>query len=438
MKRFAPRFMLVVALLIAASLVLSPAAAAPARAELTELVLPLIGFATELPGWQAAVAEANKLLEPKNIHIKTQTVTATTWDEYYQKVSAQLAAGQPLDIGRIAESQMPTVIKKGQAVDLTDYIKDFTDDQVYLSTFKNAAYQNSHYYGIPSGVYNMLLYYNKDMFDKAGIAYPSADWNNGITMDQAREYAKKLTKGEGATKTFGFAAGPYMAFIGQYAVSAGGANVFNKDGQCALTEPESVAAYKWFDSMLRDDKSQPRPTDTKVVSAWDMFKSGRLAMTVDGTWFFSSAKNDIKGFKVGIAAVPSAKGKAYSSQFVDSWLVWKGTKHEKEAWEALKAIYSVDATKALAKKGVGGIPVVKAVLEDKELDIIGSQFSADDKKAFLESLNHTLAVPYNEFYAEADTKVNQVMDNWLLGTVTPEDFAKQACDIIAKVKGAQK
>jgi multiple sugar transport system substrate-binding protein len=437
-KTFTRRLMLVIALLFISTVALTPAAAAPRRAEVTELVLPLIGFATELPGWQAAVAEANKILEPKNIRIKTQTVTATTWDEYYQKVTAQLAAGQPLDIGRIAESQMPTVIKKGQALDLTDYIKEFKDEDVYLSTFKNAAYQGDRYFGVPSGVYNMLLYYNKDMFDKAGIAYPSADWENAITMDQVREIAKKLAKGEGATRTFGFAGGPYMAFIGQYAVSAGGANVFNKDGECALTEAESVAAYKWFDGMLREDKTQPRPTDTRVISAWDMFKSGRLAMIVDGTWFFTSAKNDIKSFKVGIAAVPSAKGKAYSSQFVDSWLIWKGTKHEKEAWEAIKAITSVQATKALSLKGVGGIPVVKAVLEDKELDIIGSKFSADDKKAFLDSLNHTLAVPYNEFYAEADTKVNQVMDNWLLGNTSPEDFAKQACDIIGKVKAATK
>lgn len=437
MKSFVRRLMFVIALLVVTSLAVPPVTAAPHSQEVTELVLPLIGFATELPGWQAAVAEANKLLEPKHIHIKTQTVTATTWDEYYQKVSAQLAAGQPVDIGRIAESQMPAVIQKGQAVDLTEYIKDFSDDQVYLSTFKNAAYHDGHYYGIPSGVYNMLLYYNKDMFDQAGIPYPSADWDHSITMDQVREIAQKLTKGEGATKTFGFAAGPYMAFIGQYAVSAGGDNVFTPEGDCALTEPASIAAYKWFDGMLRDDKSQPRPTDTKVVSTWDMFKSGRLAMTVDGTWFFSSAKNDIKSFKVGLAAVPSATGKAYSSQFVDSWLIWQGTQHEKEAWEALKAINSVEATKALAQKGVGGMPIVKAVLEDKELDIIGSQFSADDKKAFLDSLNHTLAVPYNPFYAEADTKVNQVMDNWLLGNMQPEAFAQQACDIIAKVKAAQ-
>jgi ABC-type glycerol-3-phosphate transport system substrate-binding protein len=69
--------------------------------------------------------------------------------------------------------------------------------------------------------------------------------------------------------------------------------------------------------MLREDHTQPRPTDTKVISTWDLFKAGRLAMAMDGTWFFTDAKN-IKNFRVGIAGVPSAKGKAYSSQFVDS------------------------------------------------------------------------------------------------------------------------
>jgi multiple sugar transport system substrate-binding protein len=401
-----------------------------------ELVMPMIAFASEIEGWRAAVDEANAILAPQNIAIRFEEVPVTSWDEYYQKITAMQAAGQPLDLGRLAESQMPIAIEREQVVDLTDWIQSDLDmTQYFESTFRSAAYQDERYYGLPSGVYYLLLYYNKDMFDAAGLEYPSSDWENAITFDQVREYARQLTSGEGANKVFGFAGGPYMAFIGMYAASGGGNNVFTEDGACALTSPESLRVYEWFDAMLRTDQSQPTPNDTAVISAWDMFKSGRIGMVVDGTWFFGSAKNDITDFNVGLAAVPSADGQAITSAFVDSWVIWEGTQYPDQAWQALKAIYSAESFKALAEAGVGGVPIHRGVVEDPELDLIGGQFDENDRAAFLGGLENTLAVPYNEYYNEIDVKINGEMGDWLLGNMTAQQFAERSCEIMQSVTG---
>jgi multiple sugar transport system substrate-binding protein len=162
-----------------------------------EIVLPLLGFATELEGWTASVDAANELLADQNIRIVVQNVPVTDWNEYYQRAVSQIAAGQPIDIGRLAESHMPTAIRDGVAMDITDRLDDLNMDDYFQAAFFSAAYQDERYYGIPSGIYYMVMYYNRDLFDAAGLDYPSADWENAITFDQVREYAAALTTGRG-------------------------------------------------------------------------------------------------------------------------------------------------------------------------------------------------------------------------------------------------
>lgn len=415
---------------LAALALANGAAPRPAGASGVELTYAMFAGATELAGWTAQVDAANKLLAPKNISIKIQKITATGWSEYYQKVVAQVAAGRSPDIGRPAESLMPQIVHQGLATEQTSYIKQLDMTQYFAVPFQSAGDQDGKYYGFPSGSYNMVLYYNKSLFDQAGLPHPSADWNHAITFDQVRDAAKKLTKGSGGSKQFGFYGGPNMAFIGMYAVSNGGKNVFNANGSCALTEPASLEVYRWFDAMLREDKSMPRPTETKVISPLDMFRSGRLAMSVDGTWDHSPIRQITK-FPVGIAAVPSGKGTASSSEFVDKWVIWQGTKHSDEAWEAIKALNSKEGLTALAKAGVGGTPVLKSVFEEMSDTLIGGKFDANDKGAFRGALEHALPVPYTEFYQEADDRANSAMDEWLLGRITADEYAAKVCDILS-------
>lgn len=390
----------------------------------------MIAFANEIPGWTEMVGAANELLAPQKISIEIKKIPAKGWSEYYQKVVTQMAAGKGPDIGRIAESQMPHLIANEHVVELTEYLESLDMSLYFDATFRNSGFSDGKYFGVPSGIYYMLMYYNKDMFDTAGLPYPSSDWSNPISFEQVREYAQKFTSGEGANKKFGFSAGPYMAFMGMYSMSNGGKNVFNEDGTCALGSTETRGVYKWFDSMLKTDYSMPRPTDTKIMGAMDMFKAGRIAMIVDGTWWHSSIKNDIKDFKVGIAAVPAGKGRAYSSMFVDNFIVFTGTKHEKEAWEAVKAIISKGGFDALAATGVGGTPVVRSTLKELQDTMIGDVFSEDDKQAFMNGLDYTLSVPYNNKYDAVDQLINAVMDEWLLDIIPVDEFVDKIVKMV--------
>ncbi|GBF76378.1 sugar ABC transporter substrate-binding protein [Paenibacillus sp. 598K] len=407
------------------------------NAKPVELVFAMQANANEIPGWTAMIDAANKKLksEGKNITIKIEKINTANWPEYYQKVNAQIAGGRSPDLGRIAESFMPQIIKKDQALDITDMVDSLDKSQYFEASFQNSGYQDGKYYGLPSGIFYMLMYYNKDMFDAKGIAHPSKDWNQASSFAEIREMAKQFTAGEGASKTFGLSAGPFLSYAGgMFSLSNGGKNVFNDDLTPAITEPETKEVYQWFDDMLRIDHSLPRPTDTKIMGGFDMFKAGRIGMAIDGTWYVGSVKNDIKNFKVGIAAIPSGKGKAYSSQFIDNFLIWKGTKHPEEAKEALKAIYSKEAWDALAKLGVGGLPIHRGTFDEIKGNLFGDAIDADDLAAFTQALDHTVSVPYNAFYEEADQKINAQLDGWLLGKFTVDEFLDKAAQILLETK----
>jgi len=415
----------------------TPAPQAAASGEMVEITFAYHDTQVEKPWYTSQIDAANKLLESqgKNVRI-TGVGIPGNWPEYHQKFLAQLAAGRSPDILNIAESEMPDIINKGQALDITANVKELDPSKYFESTFKSAGFQNDKYYGLPSSLYYLVMYYNKDLFDKAGVPYPSTDWNNSITFDQAAETAKKLTQGEGGNKTWGIAAGPYMGYMGMYARTNGGKGVYNEDKSCALNQPEAMAAYQWFERMLRTDKSMPTPQDQAVIGGFDLFKAGRIAMFVDGNWF-QPPMNEIKDFNVGIAALPSAKGQALTTMFVNNWFISKGTKHPQESWEALKALFSEEAWRALAEQAGGGVPVHRTIYEEYKSELLGPQFGPEDQKAFVDAIDHVIPVPYDEKYAEIDNKVNATLSEWLDGTISHEEYAQRVCQTVNEAWGKQ-
>lgn len=395
-------------------------------------------FDASIVAWSACIDAANRVLKEqnKNIVIEGVQVPANDWNDYYTKMTTQIAAGTGPDIGLIAESYMPQAIDKGIALDITEYMDRINMDEYFDATFYNAAYQDGKFYGLPGSIYFMLMYYNKNLFEEKGVEMPSLDWNNSTTFEEVLEKSAVLSGGEGANKTYGFNGGPYMAFIGMYSLSNGGNNVFDAEGNATLTSPESLAVYKWFDDMMQN-KYMPRPSDTTVISAFDMFATGKIGMLVDGSWSLSTLYN-YDELNIGIAPVPSGNGKAHSAMYVDSFLVYKGTKNVEASFDALNAMISQEGWNALAQTAFGGIPVNRAAFEANRDKFLPAGMDATDMDVLVSGLDHAVKVPYNEFYEQADYEANLAMEEWLLGMITYEEYAGKVQGIVEKYEAESK
>ena len=399
--------------------------------------IAMMNSESEIAGWEAMIQAANEKLAAvgEQITIEIQKINASDWPEYYQKVAAEMAAGNAPDLGRVAESFMPTLIDRGQVIDLTEHVqKDLDQSQYFMKTFENAAFVDGKYFGLPSGLYNYVLYYNKDLFDAAGVAYPSSDWNNPSSFEEIEEMAAKLSMDVEGGRQYGFFAGPYMAEVGMFSKALGGSSVFDDEGNPIMNSAITKQVYNWFDRMLKAG-SMPTPAATDIMDSMTMFTNDRLAMTVDGTWFLGMMGGLADSMNIGIAAVPGAKGSpAYTSQFVDSFVMFTGTPHQEAAWKALAAIISREGFEALAATGVGGIPVQREVSNQVTDNLLGEKFSEEGKNCAKNSLDFTLKVPYNAYYQQADERVNNMMGEWMLGQISPDVFAEQVQQILLDFK----
>ncbi|MEF3303130.1 ABC transporter substrate-binding protein [Paenibacillus sp. GYB003] len=241
--------------------------------------------------------------------------------------------------------------------DLNGYVKKFNVD---LSRF-NAPFiqemidagQTGALYGIPYPPYfPMVLTYNKNLFDKFGVAYPK----DGMTFDEVYELAKKMSRTDGGNEYRGFSAN-IMAMLRD---NSYGYPILdpNADG---LYDPE-----KWkplFANFLRfyelpNNKIAP----TRVEEIASVFNKGNIAMQINQYSQYTPIPKEIEWDIVSYPTLPGApkkmawRGPAY-------WSVSATSKHKEDAFQVIMEMVSDDVQLADSKKGM--LPIVtKAAIRD--------------------------------------------------------------------------
>jgi multiple sugar transport system substrate-binding protein len=237
--------------------------------------------------WDATFMERqnqfDELFMERHPNIKIEAEN-TTFADYLQKYTTQAAGGTLPDIMYSQFSWAQQLIQAGLFIPLDDYIAqqaDFNLDDFTPPSLISYR-REDQLYGIPYDEGPGNLYYNKDLFDAAGIPYPDETW----TLDRLKEVALELTSGEGAEKIYGIGdlPSPGNATIApSYLYPFGGEYVNEPDEtECRLTTPEAVAAFQWWQE-LRDAGAAPHPDDLQTI-AWPPFQFGRIAMYHEGSW----------------------------------------------------------------------------------------------------------------------------------------------------------
>lgn len=362
--------------------------------EKVTLRMSIVAGADEMPGWQGMVDAFNNA--HPDTEIKLERLPGG-WGEYVQKMTAQIAAGDPPDIGRLGVVYMPMFSSKGQLEDLTPHLGNFDKSQYYASALEQYD-QNGQMFGMPTGVYTMAMYYNKDMLEEAGIPLPSSDWNEAWTFDELREAASKLTKGEGPNKQYGVYVNLNPERAIQYLWSNGG-GILNEDrSKSIINAPESKEALSYLQSLIQDGYS-PTPADTQTTPVDQLFQSGKLGMLIEGTWMMPGFSK-IDSFEWGVAPIPvGATGQPATPNFVDAYVVYKGSKHVKEATEALKFFVSEEAENILVDNNIGGIPVLKSVADARKVDMFEA-LSLEEKEVWFQSVEISQALPFTSNWQE--------------------------------------
>ncbi|MBW4837819.1 MAG: extracellular solute-binding protein, partial [Paenibacillaceae bacterium] len=242
--------------------------------------------------------------QTSDIEVKMTTISNDA-DEYNTKIMNNLSGGSKMDVYSMnGTSSLGLYASKGQLVDLTEQIKAANlDVGAYGPSFQDISnvLTEGKYYALPYRTSEYALFYNKKLFDEAGIPYPQQ-----MTWNEYAELAKSLTKGDGADKQWG-------GYYADWLVAPLGAL---QEGATILDD-DLTPVTNWLDYLNRlyyTDGSHMSYKQMKAESIdWiKQFESGNVAMLVNGEWTLNMLKADITAGKTDIdfdmAPLPLSEG----------------------------------------------------------------------------------------------------------------------------------
>lgn len=259
---------------------------------------------------QKAMDEIQKMDKYSNVDFEFHGREA----DFDTTVPVMIAGGEQVDIVIVANPMIQQQwADAGTIVPLNDLIEATgTNFEEEFGPYVENATNNGEIYTVPHNITRWVLYYNKDIFDAAGIPYP--DSKVPMTWDEYQEVARQITAGEGADKKYGAFYLPWGTFTYGDAIMTlgGGEKFYNEEGLSNIENPAFAESMKRTHDMMHIDKSMPTHADvvtTKIEATG--FMNGQYGMCVQGGWVLPWAadkENFPRDWKLGVAPMPVDEG----------------------------------------------------------------------------------------------------------------------------------
>ena len=278
-----------------------------------------------------------------SIHIKIQLSPSG-----FTKLQAQAAAGEMPDVFYYVSDRLPALVHRGAVLDLMPLIKK--DSSVALSAFFPKIIEScqkpaeggaaQELYCFPFHFSTDVLFYNKDLFDKAGIAYPNNNW----TWDDFAHAAQQLTgKKNGSTLQFGTLQPRPLLLVKSY-----GGECFDQD-HCVIASVPTRKSLEFLESLVEKGLAPQTAAlrDVEVMDGVSLFSTGRIGMLVGRTYMLPEFSK-LNNFDWDVALVPKGN-RRYSRLAVGGNCISAKTQHPQEAWEFVRYFSSPEAWKILGE-----------------------------------------------------------------------------------------
>jgi multiple sugar transport system substrate-binding protein len=374
------------------------------------------------PNYLEQLDQMIALFEASHPNIKVNVETAP-FDQYFTKLQTLVAGGTAPDVFELNYENFVTYADKGLLLDLSPMMKADTtlNPDVYSERANSAFSYNGMQLGLPATFSTVVLYYNKDLFDKAGVAYPSNDW----TWADAVEAAQKLN--DPANGVWGLYSG--VQFWEFYKKAAqNNCKFFNDDKtEVTINSPECVETLQTMVDMVNKDKVVPSSADMAGQSDGDMFLAGKLAMDVSGIWMFGSYKD--APFQWDIAMEPGMANKA-THFFANGVSAFAATKHSAEAYEWIK-FFTSDPEMAKIRIAAGWeLPALKdpTLFEDYL-----KQTPPTNRQVVIDSLEFAVVPPVIVRQSEMQDGINKLLEQVMLGELTSQEALDQAKTLLEEL-----
>ena len=351
------------------------------------------------------IAEFN-IIHP-DIAVKLQSFG---YDDYFTQLQAKVVGGQAADVFELNFEGFVSYASEGLLLDIGGLVGDTSGfNETALGAFSYQGIQ----YGIPNSFSNVILVYNKDLFDQAGIAYPTDDW----TWSDMLEAAKGIRALD--SSIFGLYRPITFHEFYKGAIQNGGSLMNDDMTAFTVNSPQNIEALEIMLSWVNEYNVMPTDAQLSGMKNEELFVAGRLGMVVIGIWQLNDFINNCD-FAWDIAIEPGNTAKA-THFFSNAYVVNKETANPEAAAELASFLAGSREAAAIRVAASWELPPVNYT------DILQDYLSItppDNRQAIFDSLNYLCLPPV----VDQQSKMQDIIGKHLESAVSESVSAKDALD----------
>lgn len=348
-------------------------------------------------------------------------ISVVKWDEYWTMLEAGAQGGSLPDVFWMHSNESERYMSNDMLLDLTDKIasSDKIDPANYPEDIWGLYTYEDKYFAVPKDVDTIALWYNKAMFDEAGLEYPTADW----TWDDVFEAAKKLTKEDGSQ--YGMALRNDNNQAGYYnMIYDNGGTVISEDKKkSGWDDPKTIEAMEQLEEWIQ---AGVMPSiETMSENGEDvLFQSGKVAMVFQGSWMLAAYRdNEYTAENCDVVELPknAATGKRVSIYNGLGWAAAANGSHTEEAWKLIEYLGSKEGQEKQAELGV----TMSAYTGTSDAWAKSANFNL---QAYLNMMDDMVIRPYSKTTVTWENEDNEILKGVYTGDKTMADACQEMAD----------
>jgi multiple sugar transport system substrate-binding protein len=332
-----------------------------------------------------------------------------TWGNGLDKIVVAMANGKAPDICEMGSTWMGKFMGEGALIDVTEKFADLKPEYMM---WEPATWQG-RLYGMPWLAGTRVLFYNRELFKKAGLDpdQPPATWQEFL------DAAQKIHNPDQGTYGFGMNAGEGHILYKKFMpfVWGNGGQILNKNGKFIFDSPQTREALNFY----LDVKKYSYCEKQDLLD--EAFKKGSLGMTVSGSWNFARYPVDAPNLDFSVCLIPKpAANKGYSASFLggEILVLFKTCKNPDMAAKFIRFLVKTRNTLPITKEALVSFPAAIESFKD--------EFFASDPRlqVFVEQMKTRVHPPVHPLWIELEKIINKAVESAMYGANIDEVFAQ--------------
>lgn len=362
--------------------------------------------------------------EAQNPDIKVNLIHVP--DNYFRKLHLLIISNLTPDVIFLNNLNARLYINAQKLEPLDNYLEqssvlrkdDFFDNAILAFT------QDDELYAIARDISNLVVYYNKDIFDKSNVPYPSSDWDYRKFL----EIAQKLTKDEnndGHPEVFGFGFEKNPLYWLPFLWSNGGGILASDANSIILNSENSKTALQFYADLVNKYHVAPKQVEQASLTTSQMFLQGKIAMHLCGKWCSLTYKNNAD-FNWDVQTFPNGNSGSIVSSDASGWAISSSSKYKSEAWRFIEFMASDNALAKITNEGL--------ILPAKKNIASSNVFlsSPANSISFINALENAIPTPVSKNYSQILDILDIRLENLFNGQLTADVVISD--DFVLKLK----